>query len=52
MQVLGVGLIGYGFLKGKLYSKSDSTTGRRLGLGIAVFYVLAGLALLFAPPKS
>lgn len=46
MKTLGVGLIGYGFLKGYLYRSSASTTGRRLGVGIAITYVILGVALL------
>jgi hypothetical protein len=39
-------MIAYGFLKGQLYRKSASKTGRRLGLFIALFYILAGLAVV------
>lgn len=46
VKLLGITMIGYGFLKGQLYRKSQSKTGRRLGLFIALFYILAGMALL------
>ena len=50
MKLLGIGLIGYGFLKARLYRKSASETGRRLGVFIAVSYVFIGLCLVFLTP--
>ena len=43
-------MICYGFLKSRLYRKSESATGRRLGIFIATFYVFAGLVLLLTGP--
>lgn len=46
VKLLGLTMICYGFIKGKLYQKSASTTGRRLGLFVATFYVFVGLVVL------
>ncbi len=46
MKFLGISLICYGFLKSRLYRKSASSTGRRLGIFIATSYVFVGLLLL------
>ncbi len=47
MKLLGLSLICYGFLKSRLYRKSASSTGRRLGVFISASYVFVGLLLLF-----
>jgi hypothetical protein len=49
VKFLAVTMIAYGFLKGSMYRKSASKTGRRLGLFIALFYICTGLVLLFVP---
>ena len=43
MKVLGLCMVAYGILKGQVYRKSESLVGKRMGLGIAFFYVSVGL---------
>ena len=45
MQVIGLGIVAYGILKGQLYRKSKSLAGKRLGLGIALVYIGVGAAI-------
>ena len=45
MKFIGLCIVAYGVLKGQLYRKSKSLTGKRLGFGIALVYIGVGIAI-------